>query len=266
MELRLNKMETKPSPDSKSKSPSALKRWAPLIVLLAVMGFAFANGWHEQLTLSNLIMNREQLLIYVRDHFVMATLAYATLYVVAVALSFPGASLITIAGGFIFGWLTGGLITAFAATLGATIIFSIARTSFGAVLREKAGSRMEKLANGFEENAFSYLLFLRLVPLFPFWLINLAPAMFNVGRGTYIVATFIGILPGTFAYSLLGEGLDSLVEAQEMANPGCAALGSCEIDLKAAITPEIIFAMIGLAVVSLIPILVQRHRANKNTK
>lgn len=264
MELRLNKMAPDPSPDTRPSRSSALKRWAPLVILVAAMGFALANGWHEQLTLSNLIKNRELLRAYVMDHFALATLAYAALYVVAVALSFPGASLITIAGGFVFGWAYGGLITAFAATIGATIIFSIARTSFGAILREKAGSRMEKLASGFEENAFSYLLFLRLVPLFPFWLINLAPALFNVGLGTYIVATFVGILPGTFAYALLGEGLDSLVEAQELANPGCGALGTCEIDLKAAITPEIIFAMVGLALVSLIPILVQRYRATKN--
>lgn len=250
-------METQPP------ASSAIKRWAPLAVLVGAMVFAFANGWHEHFTLSNLIKNREMLLAYVMDNFILATLTYAALYIVAVSLSFPGASLITIAGGFIFGWTYGGFITAFSATIGATIIFSVASTSFGVTLREKAGSRMDRLAKGFEENAFSYLLFLRLVPLFPFWLINLAPAFFNVRVGTYIVATFVGILPGTFAYSLLGEGLDSLVAAQEQANPGCAAMGTCEIDLKAAITPEIIAAMVGLAVVSLIPILIQRHRAKK---
>ncbi|MFK5978008.1 MAG: VTT domain-containing protein [Rhizobiaceae bacterium] len=244
-------------------APSAIKRWAPVAVLIGVMVFAFTNGWHEHFTLSSLIMNREMLLAYVADNFALTALTFAATYIMAVALSFPGASLITIGGGFIFGWAYGGLITAFSATIGAAIIFSIASTSFGATLREKAGSRMDKLAKGFEENAFSYLLFLRLVPLFPFWIINLAPAFFNVRLGTYVVATFIGILPGTFAYALLGEGLDSLVEAQEQANPGCAAMGTCEIDLKAAITPEIIAAMVGLAIVSLVPILIQRHRAKK---
>lgn len=252
-------METQPV----NTASSAIKRWAPVAVLIGAMVFAFANGWHEYFTLSNLIKNREMLLIYVMDNFTLTALTFAAIYVVAVSLSFPGASLITIAGGFIFGWAYGGLFTAFSATIGATIIFSVARTSFGATLREKAGSRMNRLAKGFEENAFSYLLFLRLVPLFPFWLINLAPAFFNVRVGTYILATFIGILPGTFAYALLGEGLDSLVAAQEQANPGCAAIGTCEIDLKAAITPEIIAAMVGLAIVSLIPILIQRHRAKK---
>jgi len=230
------------------------------------MGFAFASGWHEYITLSNLIEHRDMLLMYVTENFALAILTYAAIYVVAVSLSFPGASLITIAGGFVFGWIYTGFMTAFSATIGATIIFSVAKTSFGAVLREKAGSRMGKLAKGFEENAFSYLLFLRLVPLFPFWLINLAPAFFNVRISTYIVATFIGILPGTFAYALLGEGLDSLVESQELANPGCSALGTCEIDLKAAITPEIIAAMAGLAIVSLIPILVRRFRAGNRDK
>ena len=259
MDTRSSNMETQPSPPPSS----AIKRWAPVVVLVGAMVFAFANGWHEHFTLSSLIMNREMLLAYVNENFTLTALTFATMYIVAVALSFPGASLITIASGFIFGWAYGGVITAFAATIGAAIIFSVASTSFGTTLREKAGSRMDKLAKGFEENAFSYLLFLRLVPLFPFWLINLAPAFFNVRLGTYILATFIGILPGTFAYALLGEGLDSLVAAQEQANPGCAAMGTCEIDLKAAITPEIIFAMAGLAIVSLVPILVQRHRAKK---
>lgn len=117
------------SPDTRPSRASALKRWAPLAILVAAMAFAFANGWHEQLTLSNLIKNRDLLRAYVMDHFALAMLAYAALYVVAVALSFPGASLITIAGGFVFGWAYGGLITAFAATIGATIIFSIARTT-----------------------------------------------------------------------------------------------------------------------------------------
>lgn len=248
---------------TETKSSSTLKRWLPLGVLLAVMAFAFLQGWHREITLSNLIMNRELLATFVSSNFVQAALVYFGVYIAAVALSFPGASLITIAAGFVFGWVTAGVLTAFAATIGATIIFSIAKTSFGATLQEKAGPRMQKLAAGLQDNAFSYLLFLRLVPLFPFWLINLAPALFNVPVSTYVAATFIGILPGTFAYTLLGSGLDSLVAAQEAANPGCGAAGTCEIDLSAAITPEIIAAIIVMAVVSLLPIVLKRIRGNK---
>ena len=241
-----------------------MKRWIPLAILLAAMAYAFANGWHRELTLSNLIMNREALGASVAENYWLTVLSYCGLYIVAVSLSIPGASWITVAGGLIFGWVYGGIFTAFAATIGATIIYVVARTSFGSVLSEKAGPRLKKLAQGLQENAFSYLLFLRLVPLFPFWLINLAPALFNVKVSTYVAATFIGILPGTFAYALLGEGLDSLVAAQEAANPGCAANGTCEIDLGAAITPEIIAALVGLAIVSLVPIVLQKMRAKKD--
>jgi len=250
--------------DAPATRVSRIKRWLPLVLLAVVMGYAFSRGWHEHLSLSNLIMNREILANYVAENFALAAATYICVYIIAVALSFPGASLITIAGGFVFGWISAGGLTAIGATAGATVIFLIAKTSFGTLLTEKAGPKMAKLSKGLKENAFSYLLFLRLVPLFPFWLINLAPALFNVPVGTYIAATFIGILPGTFAYALLGEGLDSLVMAQEMANPGCAATGTCEIDLKAAITPEIITAIAVLASVSLIPIVLQKWRAKRS--
>lgn len=256
-------MATEMGTVSANTSPSSfsmLKRWIPLAILLSAMVFAFANGWHRELTLSNLIMNREALGASVAENYWFTVLTYCGLYVLAVSLSIPGASWITVAGGLVFGWVYGGIFTAFAATAGATIIYVIARTSFGSILSEKAGPRLKKLASGLQENAFSYLLFLRLVPLFPFWLINLAPALFNVKVSTYVAATFIGILPGTFAYALLGEGLDSLVAAQEAANPGCAAKGTCEIDVGAAITPEIIAALVGLAIVSLVPIIVQKMR------
>lgn len=251
-----------------SQTPSTIdkiKRWGPLAILVTAMLYAFANGWHEQLSLSNLIMNRATLQSFVADNFVMAVLAYMAFYVLAVALSFPGASLITIAGGLVFGWFWGGTITAFAATVGATIIYLIARSSLGETLNKRAGPFLKKLTDGFKENAFSYLLFLRLVPVFPFWLINLAPAFLNVPLPTYIAATFLGILPGTYAYSLLGEGLDSLVAAQETANPGCAELGTCEIDLAAAITPQIIAAIVMMAVISILPIVIKKWRENKKT-
>lgn len=237
-----------------------LRHYLPLAILMVLMGVGFANGWHEQLTLSNLIKNRIALRTFIENQFVLAMLAYCGLYIVAVALSFPGASWITVAGGFVFGWLLAGTLTAFAATIGATIIFWIAKSSLGEALSKKAGPFIHKLGEGFRENGFSYLLFLRLVPLFPFFVINLVPAFFSISTPTYVVATFIGILPGTFAYALFGEGLDSLIKAQEMANPGCADRGDCDIDLSAAVTPEIVAAMVALVVVSLMPIAIKKYR------
>jgi len=244
---------------------SRLKRWGPLVLLSVLVAIAFANGWHEQLSLSNLIKNRAAMSAYVADNSLLAMVAYTGLYFIATALLFPAASLITIAGGLVFGSLSATLFTVIGATFGASVLFLVVRTSFGSFLNERAGPFLAKLADGFAENAFSYLLFLRLVPAFPFWLVNVAPAFFKVTVPTYVTATAIGILPGTFAYALLGEGLDSLILAQDMANPGCAAAGSCKIDLSAAITPQIIAAIAGLIIVSILPVAIKKWRARSKS-
>ncbi|MCF6321840.1 MAG: TVP38/TMEM64 family protein [Rhizobiaceae bacterium] len=262
-------METGSTPQMSAKPQSkysVLKRWGPLFVLAGLVALAFANGWHEQLTLSNLIKNRAAMNAYVVDNYWLSALVYTGIYFVATALLFPAASLITIAGGLVFSSVFATIYTVIGATLGATVLFIVVRTSFGSFLNERAGPFLSKLSAGFKENAFSYLLFLRLVPAFPFWLVNVAPAFFKMAVPTYVGATAIGILPGTFAYALLGEGLDSLILAQDMANPGCAEAGSCKIDLSAAITPEIIAAIIGLIVVSILPVAIKKWREKRNLK
>lgn len=244
---------------------SVFRRWLPIIVIGLVMGIGFWQGWHEQLSLSSLIRNRMDLTAFVSDNIALALIAYVAIYVASVSLSFPGASFITIAGGFMFGWALGGVATAMAATIGASIIFLAAKTSFGASLRAKAGPTLNRLADGFKENAFHYLLFLRLTPVFPFWLVNIAPALFDVRLRTYAVATFIGILPGTFAFSFIGAGLDSVIAAQEKANPGCGSAGTCEVDIGALITPELLAAFAGLGVLAIIPVVVKKLRAGKSS-
>ncbi|MEW5421317.1 TVP38/TMEM64 family protein [Amorphus sp. 3PC139-8] len=229
------------------------------------MAIAYGAGWFDQFTLANLIRKRSALAAFVTDDVALALLAYAGLYIVLVALSFPGASLLTIAGGFLFGVWMSSAVTAIAATIGATVVFLAARTSLGAALRARAGPFMTRLADGFRADAWSYLLFLRLVPVFPFWLVNLAPALFSVPLRTYVGATFVGILPGTVAYAFLGAGLDSLIAAQEAANPGCAAAGSCSIDPSALITPTFVGALVALGLVALIPPIYRKVRRRKDT-
>ncbi|MDX5592400.1 TVP38/TMEM64 family protein [Pseudovibrio sp. SPO723] len=229
-----------------------LKRWAPILVLVVVMPVGLSFGWHEHLSLSEIIRNQQVLQGWVASNPVLVGLAFLLIYVGAVAVSFPGASFITIAGGFMFGWLAGGLIAVVGAATGATILFLAARTSVGAALKERAGPFVDKMASGFRENAFSYLLFLRLTPVFPFWLVNIAPALFNVSLPVYLGATLIGIIPGTFAYAFVGAGLGSVIEAQEALNPGCGAAGTCEVELSALVTPELIWALVALGAVALI--------------
>lgn len=244
--------------------PFDWKRWLPIAALVVAMVFGLSQGWHEHLSLSTLIRERQNLMGFVGTHQMLAIGAYGAFYATLVALSFPGASLLTIAGGFLFGWIVGGTVTILAATLGASVLFLAARTSLGEALKQRAGPFVSKLAEGFRENALSYLLFLRLTPVFPFWLVNIAPAVFHVPLRTYVFATLVGIIPGTFAFAFIGSGLDSVIEAQEAANPGCAASGTCEVAIGALVTPELLAAFFALGVASLIPVGVKRLRARRD--
>ncbi|MDJ0930012.1 TVP38/TMEM64 family protein [Breoghania sp.] len=250
--------QAEPVPQTRKRT---LRRWGLLVVLAGLMAVGFVLGWHKYLTLSELIRNRALLADMVEQNLALTVTVYCLVYVAAVALSFPGASLLTMAGGLLFGAFAGGTMTDFAATLGAVIIFLVARTSFGHTFSDRAGPMMKRLAKGLREDAFNYLFFLRLTPIFPFWLVNAAPALVNVPLCTYTLATFIGILPGTYAYVFLGSDLDSLIAAQEKADPGCAAQGTCQIDPSALITCEMIVA---LGLVSLIPVGAKKLRRKRS--
>lgn len=255
--------------NSSNPSPTTAdlaKKWGPLAAILGLMVIGFTQGWHEFLTLDALVKNRELLRGYVEANYLVMLGGFLLAYIIAVALSFPGASFLTIGGGFLFGWAIGGAATVLAASIGASLIFLAARSSFGSSLRGRAGAFIDRFAEGFREDAFNYLLFLRLVPLFPFWLINLAPALFNVRLTSYFAATFLGIMPGTFAYAFIGSGLDSVIEAQRAANPACSTNADCVVTLDpgALITGELIAAFVALGVVSLIPPVLKAWRKHSN--
>lgn len=235
----------------------------PLAAIAVLMVAVYASGAHRHVSLEAIIRNQERLEAAVDMHLVATALTYLALYALAVAVSFPGASLVTILGGFLFGAALGAVLTVVAATAGATVVFLAARTSLGGVLRERAGRFAQRFAKGFEENAFNYLLFLRLVPLFPFWLVNIAPALFEVKLRTYVVATAVGIIPGTIAYTLVGDSLGGLIAAQERANPGCADAGTCSVDVGALFTPGLLAAIVALSAAALIPVAVKRWRAGR---
>lgn len=240
-----------------------LTRLWPIALIVGLLAALYVSGLHTYLSLDTIIAERKALAALVDANIGLAALGYTLAYIGAVAVSFPGASLLTVLGGFLFGVVLGTVFTTVGATLGASIIFLAAKTSLGEPLRERAGRFAQRFAEGFEENAFNYLLSLRLVPLFPFWLINVAPALFNVSLLTYMAATALGIVPGVIAYSLLGDGLNALIEAQEEANPGCAQAGTCEIDLSALVTWEIVAAMVALSLAALIPVAVKRIRRSR---
>jgi uncharacterized membrane protein YdjX (TVP38/TMEM64 family) len=242
-----------------------LARFLPLAVIALISVTVIAMGWHKQLTFVALVDRLAAIDVFMAGHRIAALAGFAGIYALAVALSLPGAVFLTVCGGLIFGALTGGLAAIVGATAGATVIFLIARSAFGGWLVRRAGRRAENLAAGFRADAFHYLLFLRLVPVFPFWLVNLVPALCGVRLGTFVAATALGIIPGTFAFAFFGAGLDSAIAAQAAAYRACVAAGAanCKLgfDPSAAATPQLIAGLAALGLLALVPIAVRRFKA-----
>lgn len=266
-------MQASPPPLSDAPAPSRAALWKRLWPLaLLALGFAafLLSGASKYLSFDYFLQSREQLSAFTRDHLPLSLLIYAAVYVTAVTLSIPGSLLLTISGGFLFGGWLGGAVTLVSATLGASFLFLIARSSIGQFLARRTGPWLDNLREGFKQDAASYMLFLRLVPVFPFWLVNLAPALLGVPFFTFLWTTALGVIPGTLAYSFAGAGLDSVLQAQRSAQDACLAAGgtSCKLDLSpnALVTKELIigFAAIGLA--ALIPVMLKKWRSFSRNK
>lgn len=235
-----------------SKTRLALIALLTLLVALAI--YFYFSGYGavvEQLVFDYLRDNREVLQATIADNFIIAISLYMLIYAAATAFSVPGGAVFTVCGGFLFGSLLGTTLTVFAATVGATAVFLIARSALGEMLRHKAKGQTEKLLEGLERDAFNYLLVLRLVPLFPFFIVNIAPAFASVPLRTYVIATFVGIIPGSFVFSQVGAGLGSIFDAGET------------LSLSSVLTLDIFLALTGLAVLSLIPVVYKRIKARK---
>lgn len=227
-------------------------RFLPLAIIVLALIAAYAMGWHKHLTLSTLIESRAMLDSYVNAHPLAAPALFVLLYIALVAMSLPAASLLTIAGGFLFGWVLGGVLVIVAATTGATLLFLAARRACGNFVRQRLGERSARLAEGFEHGAFGYLLILRLAPVFPFWLVNIIPAIFKVPVRTYIGATALGIAPATFAFAYLGHGVETALLSAKAAGQ--------DLRVQDLVTPQLTLAFAALAIVAAIPIVIKRLR------
>ncbi len=246
-------------------TPSGLTR--RLLLLAAVVALALAATWalgRGELSLEALLRHRAEIDAFVTAHGTLAVLAYLGLYIGTVALSLPGATILTVIGGFLFGLMLGGTVAVIGATIGATVIFLVARTALGEPLLRRAGPRARLLAEGFRADAFNYLLFLRLVPAFPFFLVNLVPAFAGVRLGPFVAATALGVIPASFVYALAGTGLDSVIMAQKKTFDGCLAAGRADcrlaFDPRDVLTPELLGALVALGLLALVPVLVKRVR------
>lgn len=227
-------------------------RFLPIALILAGFVLGYALGWHERLSLQELAVQRETLKQFVTANPVLAPVGFMILYALAITFSFPATAVLTVISGLLFGWLAGALYAIVGGTVGGTTLFLAARTAFGGFLRERAGGMAQKLARGFEKDAFSYLLMLRMAPFIPLFVVNIAPALFNVRLGTFLAATLIGGLPGIFSFAWLGQGLDSVLAAARAAGR--------QVTLYELVTPEITVALLALTLVVVLAPIVRKVR------
>ena len=228
------------------------KRWLPVLALVGAVGAIFALDLDRFLTFEALRENRHLLMSFVDDQAVLAASLFVLVYAAATAMSLPGGAILSIAGGFLFGAWLGTAYIVVGATIGATAVFLIAKTALGDALRARAGPWLKSMEAGFQENALSYLLVLRLVPLFPFFVVNLVPAFLGVPLRTYVIGTFVGIVPGAFVFAFTGAGLGSVFDSSETFSPA------------AVLTPEVIVALTGLALLSLLPVAYKKIKARRS--
>jgi uncharacterized membrane protein YdjX (TVP38/TMEM64 family) len=225
----------------------SFRRLIPLGVLIVAGAVFVLAGGRQYLTFAALAEHREFLCGLVARGGVLAALGFVLLYAGLTALSVPGAMLMTLAAGFLFGVWLGTVYALIGATIGAGAVFLAARAGL-AGLAERAGPRVRRLEAGFREDAFSYLLCLRLVPIFPFWLVNLVAGATGMRLRVYLTATFFGMIPGAFVYASLGNGVGALIAAGR--HP----------DHYVIFRPSILLPLIGLAVLALLPVAYKRWR------
>jgi uncharacterized membrane protein YdjX (TVP38/TMEM64 family) len=226
----------------------ALARLWPLLLLLtllavaAVLGLGHLVSWHE-------LAGRQQALqTFAAERPVLAAASFVLLYAGLTAISFPGAVLLTMAGGLVFGTVGGAFDVIVGATAGATLAFLAARHALGGWFARRSGVAIERIRPGLERDGFSYLLALRLLPVVPFWLVNLAAGAVRIDLGSFILATALGITPATILFASVGHGLGAVVAAGHTP------------DASIILRPVVVLPLAGLALLSLAPVAWRRHR------
>lgn len=230
-----------------------IKRFIPIAILGIGLAAAIYFDIHKLLSFEAVGENYAALKTYIDEQFVVSLLLFALAYILAVAFSIPGASILSLLYGALLGTMVGGTLIVVSATIGATLIFLAAKYALQDTLRERVGPWLSKMRDGFKENAFSYLMFLRLVPAFPFFVVNLVPAFMGVGIRTYTLTTFLGIIPGTFIYASIGSGIGYILEQGKTP------------DLSVLSSPEVLLPLAALGLLALAPIVykkIKRSRAS----
>lgn len=219
-----------------------IKRFVPIAILGIGLAVALYFDIHKLLSFDVIGENYTDLKAYIDNQYILSLLLFSLAYILAVAFSVPGASILSLLYGALLGTLVAGSLIVVSATIGATMIFLAAKYAFQDTLKRRAGPWLTKMQAGFNENAVSYMMFLRLVPAFPFFVVNLVPAFLGVSLPVYVVTTFIGIIPGTFVYASIGSGIGYIIEQGRTP------------DLSVLSSPEILLPLAALGLLALVPI------------
>jgi len=233
--------------ESRGKKLS-IGKWILIIVFaVAVIAF-FYFDFSQYLTLESLKENKDALQDYTEAHYILTVMTFIGIYFAQTSFAFPGGAILSLAAGFLFGTLLGTLYINIGATSGAAIVFLAARYLFHDAVERKFGERLASFQEGFKQNAFSYLVTIRLIPIFPFFLINLGCSLTRIRLVTYVTATAVGIIPGSLVYANAGKQLGTIGEIGDIASPG--VLGA--------------FILLGL--LALVPVIYQKYRKSSTTE
>lgn len=233
---------------------AGLRRYLPLIAIAAV-AIVGAFTLRDYLSFDALRDNREVLIAFRDGNYLLTALVFIAIYAAMVAFSLPGAAIATLTGGFLFGTGFGTVFNITGATLGAVLIFQAARMGLGDKLKERmeaSDGLVAKIKKGIDENQWSMLFFIRLVPAVPFFVANLIPAFVGVPLYRFAISTFIGIIPGSLVYTSVGAGLGEVFAKGETPNLGII------------FEPHILLPILGLTALSLLPIALKAVTGKKD--
>ena len=235
---------------TRERALTLLRRFGPLAVIAVLFVVAFAAGLPERLSLEALRESGAELQAFAREKPVLCAVIYLAIYVGSVAVSLPGALILSLTSGFLFGPL-GGALAVTGATGGSTVTYLVFRTAFGDVLRRKPDAFLARMADGLRRDAFNYLLTLRLIPAFPLLAVNIAAGVANVPARAFILASLLGMIPSSFVYAGIGAGLGHIF-----------ARGG-PVTIETLLSPRIYLPIIGMGVLAFLPPLWRHWRKGR---
>ena len=234
-----------------------IRRWTRHLPLAAILTVALVGTFtlRDFLTFATLHDNREALVAFRDANYVGMVAVFMAVYVLIVSFSLPGGAVASVTGGFLFGLLPGTAVNVIAATIGASVIFLAARWGLGRILSAKLDAtegKTHRFVDSLHENEVAVMFMMRLVPVVPFFVANLLPALVGVKFRHFLVTTALGIVPGGLVFTSIGVGLGEVFDRGE------------DPDLSLLWEPQVIGPMIGLALLSALPMILKALRRNKD--